>query len=525
MEVNATVTGAGSRSKAPGRAEVLLEMRHITKQFPGVLALDDVSFSINAGEVFSIIGSNGAGKSTLMKVLSGAYPATSYGGEILINGKEVRFITPADAESAGIAMIYQEISLMLDMSIAENIFMGKLPRKKGGIVDSKKMFQQAAELLAQVGLSLNPKAMVRTLSTSQQQMLCIAKAVAQKPGILVLDEPTSTLTETEVNYLFAAIEKLKNTGVSCVYISHRLDEVFTLSDRIMIMRDGKVRGIVPKEDVDQNKIIDLMIGQQYTAFSRAKSNMDETMNVFELRDFTVKHPYVSGTNILSNVSFHLKRGEILGLIGLVGSGRSELVTSIFGYKNKARSGEIWMEGKRVNIRNPADAKRHGLGLLTEDRKNNGFVGLMNIKENITLPNLKQVSKNGIIHKPREQGRAQEYKDLLTIKANSILTNLMTLSGGNQQKVVLGKWLMTHPKVLFLDEPTRGIDVGAKYEIYKLIENLAHEGMSVLLISSEWEEIMNLCDRLIILSKGNVVADVKRKDVDEFKVNRLVVGLE
>lgn len=503
----------------------VLDMQNITKQFPGVLALDNVSFSVNAGEVFSIIGSNGAGKSTLMKVLSGAYQTGSYTGKILICGKEVKFSTPADAENAGIAMIYQEISLMLDMSIAENIFMGNLPKKKTGIVDSKKMYRQAGDLLEQVGLELNPKAMVRTLSTSQQQMLCIAKAMAQKPSILVLDEPTSTLTETEVKYLFASIEKLKSTGVSCIYISHKLDEVFALSDHIMVMRDGKVQGVIDKKDVNPNKIINMMIGQQYTEFKRSKSNIYESEKVFEIKNYCVRHPYVPGANILNNINFSIKKGEILGLIGLVGSGRSELVTSIFGYKNKACAGEVFIDGKKVTISSPLDAKKYGLGLLTEDRKINGFVGLMDVKENITLPNLKMVSKGGVINKSDERSQAQQYKDSLSIKANSIRTNLMTLSGGNQQKVVLGKWLMSQPKVLFLDEPTRGIDVGAKYEIYKLIENLAYEGMSVLLISSEWEELMNLCDRFVVLAKGNAVADLKRDEIDELQVNRLVVGLE
>lgn len=503
----------------------ILEMQNITKQFPGVLALNDVSFKINAGEVFSIIGSNGAGKSTLMKILSGAYSANTYSGKIIVNGKEVKFLTPADAESAGIAMIYQEISLMLDMSIAENIFMGNLPKNTIGIVDLSKMYKQAAELLEQVGLSLNPKAMVRTLSTSQQQMLSIAKAMAQKPKVLVLDEPTSALTETEVKYLFASIEKLKKIGVSCIYISHKLDEVFALSDHIMVMRDGQVQEIVEKKDVDPNKIICMMIGQQYTAFKRSKCNIDESVDVFEVRNYSVKYPYAPGTNILNNISFSIKKGEILGLIGLVGSGRSELVTSIFGYQNKASSGEIWMEGKKVNISNPSDAKKHGLALLTEDRKLNGFVGLMNVKENITLPNLKMISNGGIIDGKSECRQAQSYKDSLSIKANSIQTGLLTLSGGNQQKVVLGKWLMSQPKVLFLDEPTRGIDVGAKYEIYKLIETLACQGMSVLLISSEWEELMNLCDRFVVLAKGKCVATLRRDEIDEIKVNRMVVGLQ
>lgn len=500
-------------------------MQNITKRFPGVLALDNVNFSVNEGEVFSIIGSNGAGKSTLMKVLSGAYSANTYTGKIIMGGKEKRFLTPADAENAGISMIYQEISLVLDMTIAENIFMGNLPRKRRWIVDSKKLYQQANELLEQVGLNLNPKAMVRTLSTSQQQMLSIAKAMAKNPKILILDEPTSTLTETEVKNLFSIIEKLKSAGVSCIYISHKLDEVFALSDRIMVMRDGRVQGIIEKKDVEPNKIISMMIGQQYSRFKRSKSNIDETVNVFELKNYSVKHPYVPGENILNDINFSVKKGEILGIIGLVGSGRSELVTSIFGYKNKATSGEVLIDGKKVAITNPLEAKRYGLGLLTEDRKANGFVGLMDIKENITLPNLKMVSKNGIINRSKEYSQAQTYKDSLSIKASSINSVLSTLSGGNQQKVVLGKWLMSQPKVLFLDEPTRGIDIGAKFEIYKLIENLAYENMSVVFISSEWEELMNLCDRFVVLAKGRQVAILKRSEIDEIKVNRLIAGLQ
>ena len=501
----------------------ILSMKNITKQFPGVLALDDVSFSIDTGEVFSIIGSNGAGKSTLMKILSGAYPANTYNGTILINGREVRFLTPADAENAGIAMIYQEISLMLDMNVAENIFLGSMPKLKGDIVDSKKMYRMTSELLEQVGLNLNPKTMVRALSTSQQQMLSIAKAMAKKPNILVLDEPTSTLTEAEAKYLFSVIHKLKSTGVSCIYISHKLDEVFALSDHIMVMRDGKAQGIIGKNDIEPDKIISLMIGQQYTAFRRSKTKIDNSANVFEIRNYSVKHPYSPGENILNNINFGVKKGEILGLVGLVGSGRSELVTSIFGYKNKA-SGEIYIDGKRVSINGPLDAKRYGLGLLTEDRKLNGFVGLMDVRENITLPNLKMISDSGIISNEKERSSAQRFKDLLSIKANSIFTNLATLSGGNQQKVVIGKWLMSQPKILFLDEPTRGIDVGAKFEIYRLIEDLAYDGMSVVFISSEWEELMNLCDRFVVLAKGKVAATLERGEIDEITATRIIAGL-
>ncbi len=505
--------------------EYLLQMNHIRKEFPGVLALNDVSFFIKPGEVYSIIGSNGAGKSTLMKVLSGAYPASTYTGEIIINGKTQRFMTPADSEEAGVAMIYQEISLMLDMTIAENIFMGNLPRTATGLMDTRELYKRSRELLEQVGLDLDPKAMVRALSTSQQQMLSIAKAMAKNPKILVLDEPTSTLTETEVQFLFKIIEKLKEKGVSCLYISHKLDEVFALSDRIMVMRDGAVQGVVERADVDPHTLICMMIGQQYTAFERTKSRIDASIKRFEIKNYSVMHPNIPGKNILNDINFDVKKGEIVGLIGLVGSGRSELVTSVFGYHNQASAGEIYLDGKKVTINTPLDAKRHGLALLTEDRKVNGFVDMMTIRENITLPNLQDVSKRGVIDRGNEKDQAQKYKDALAIKANSINTILSTLSGGNQQKVVLAKWLMSEPHVLFLDEPTRGIDVGAKFEIYKIIEDLAYDGMSVVLISSEWEELMNLCDRFVVLAKGKMVTTLHRDEIDEVKANHLVAGLQ
>lgn len=504
--------------------KTILQMEHISKQFPGVLALDNVSLSVYEGEVLSIVGSNGAGKSTLMKILSGAYSATTYTGKVIIDGKEARLLTPVDAEKAGVAMIYQEISLMLDMSIAENIFMGKLPLKKNKILDTDKLYSDAEVLLGRVGLDLDPRAHVRSLSTSQQQMLNIAKALAKDPKILVLDEPTSTLTETEVKYLFDVIDNLKKSGVSCIYISHKLDEVFTLSDRIVIMRDGKVQGTIAKEEVDPGKVINMMIGRSFTSFERTKSNIIEDKVMLEVKNYKVRHPFVPNRNILEDVSFSLRAGEILGLVGLVGSGRSELVSSLFGYKNKTAGGDVLIEGQKVEVKSPAQAKEMGLGLLTEDRKLNGFVGVMDIKENITLPNLGQISRKGLISASFEKSQAQKYFDIMSIKAPSIKTVASTLSGGNQQKVVLSKWLMSNPKILFLDEPTRGIDVGAKFEIYKLIEELAYQGMAIVVISSEWEELMNLCDRFVVISRGKSVADLKRGEIDEVTANKLIAGL-
>lgn len=505
-------------------SEVILRMENITKKFPGVVALKDASFSINKGEVFSIIGENGAGKSTLMKILSGAYSCDSYEGKIFVNNEEKRFHNPVDAEEAGVEMIYQEISHMRDLSVGENIFIGKYPEGRiKGKIDWDLVYENAQRLLKRVGLEVDPKTKMRNLSTSQQQMLSIAKALAKDPKILILDEPTSALTKGEVKFLFEIIENLKANGISCIYISHKLDEVFAISDRVMVMRDGEIQAIKSKGEASNAELVRLMVGRNIEKYIKKTENNSKEV-VLEVKNLTIPHEYIKGRNILNNISLSLKKGEILGLAGLVGSGRSELVNCIVGYKNTVKNAEIYVEGKKVNIRNPSDAKENGIALVSEDRKVNGFVGVLNILNNISLASLKELSFRGIVNKSREIWEVEKLKESLKIKAPSIYTKVLNLSGGNQQKVVLSKWLMTNPKVLILDEPTRGIDIGAKFEIYNIIEDLAAQGMGIIMISSELPELLNLCDRFIILNHGSIVGELTQSEASEESVHMVMAGV-
>lgn len=504
--------------------DIILRMENITKRFPGVIALNNASFSIKKGEVFSIIGENGAGKSTLMKILSGAYSCNSYDGKIYINDVEKHFYIPKDAENAGIEMIYQEISHMRDLSVGENVFMGHYPQGKfRGRIDWNLVYENAEKLLKRVGLDVDPRTKVRNLSTSQQQMLSIAKALAKNPKILILDEPTSALTTGEVKYLFEIIKGLKDNGISCIYISHKLDEVFEISDRVMVMRDGEIQAIKSRGEAGNAELVRLMIGRNVEKYEKKTSDISSEV-ILEVRNLTIPHEYIKNRNILNDISFRLRKGEILGLAGLVGSGRSELVNSIVGYKNTVKNAEIYIEGKKVHIKNPADAKRNGIALVSEDRKVNGFVGLMNIMNNISLASLKSLSFKGIIKKIQEISETEKYKESLKIKAPSIYTKTFNLSGGNQQKVVLSKWLMTNPKILILDEPTRGIDVGAKFEIYNIIEQLAAQGMGIIMISSELPELLNLCDRFIILNKGGIVGELSHAEASEESIHMTIAGV-
>lgn len=502
----------------------ILRMENITKRFPGVLALKNASFSINKGEVFSIIGENGAGKSTLMKILSGAYSCDSYEGKVYVNGDEISFYSPIDAEKAGIQMIYQEISHMRDLSVGENIFMGKFPHSRlKGTIDWNLVYEYTKKLLQKVGLDIDPRAKVRNLSTSQQQMLSIAKALAKAPKVLILDEPTSALTHSEVKYLFDIIGSLKAQGISCIYISHKLDEVFEISDRVMVMRDGEIQAIKSKGEVCNAELIRLMVGRNIDKYTR-KNESNHREVILEVKNLTIPHDYIKNRNLLKDISFNLKKGEILGLAGLVGSGRSELVNCIVGYKNTVKDAEIYVEGKRVNIKTPSDAKENGIALVSEDRKANGFVGVLSIMQNISLSSLKGLSFMGFINKAKEIIESERYKESLRIKAPDINTKVSNLSGGNQQKVVLSKWLMTKPKVLILDEPTRGIDIGAKFEIYSIIEELAEGGMGIIMISSELPELLSLCDRFIILSKGSIVGELSQEEADEEDIRLAIAGM-
>lgn len=497
--------------------EIILEMRNITKRFPGVIALDNVSLTIYKGEIHSLCGENGAGKSTLMKVLSGSYPENSYEGEIWVNGQQCHFKSPLDSEHAGIGMIYQEISMHLDMSIAENLFLGKWPLKNGGI-DWGKMNNKAAEYLELVGLKIDPTINLRQLSASQQQLVSIARALSKNPQILVLDEPTSPLTKKEADCLFGILHQLKERGIACILITHKMDEVFTHSDRVTVIRDGKTISSHPLQEISSQDIIRDMVGREITNFY-PKEKVEIGSTILRVQDISVKHPSIPDKNIIENVSFELHKGEILGLAGLVGVGRSELVNAIFGIKGRV-GGEIYIHEKRVNIKSPRDAINCGIALVTEDRKKDGIVAGMSISENITLPNLPLVSAKGIIKLSKERKFSKAFFDELKIKAPSMQTLLQQLSGGNQQKVVFAKWIAHNPEILILDEPTRGIDVGTKYEIYKIIVELAKKGVGIIMISSELPELMSMADRVLVIANTKIMGSLDAEECTQEKIMAL-----
>lgn len=485
-------------------ADKVLEMHSITKEFPGVRALDGVSFEAYKGEILALCGENGAGKSTLMKILSGSYPASSYEGEIFVDGQRCVFQNAAQSEQSGIAMIYQEISMHLDMSIAENIFLGRWPRK-GHHIDWKQLYADAKKYLDIVELAVDPTDTLRNLGTSQQQLVAIARALSKNPKILVLDEPTSPLTSNESDNLFHILRRLKQQGTSSILISHKLDEVFEHSDRITVLRDGKSVSSYPINEADQQQIITDMVGREISTFY-PKEAVELGEIVLEAKNFTVPNPYNAKKNIVTDVSFSVRRGEILGLAGLVGAGRSETVNALFGKQAKI-SGTVCMEGRKIEIRSPIDAIRHGIALVTEERKTDGIIGSHSIQDNEILVALKKLFPRGHISPGKARKVAREYFDRLKIRASDTNMLVEQLSGGNQQKVVLAKWLMDHPRVLILDEPTRGIDVGAKTEIYKIMVDLAKQGTAIIMISSELPELLSMSDRVIVLANGKVSGEV------------------
>ena len=502
-------------------ASPLLEMRDITKAFPGVRALDGVSFDLRAGEVHALVGENGAGKSTLIKVLGGVYPHPQYGGAILIDGGERRFASVRDAEGAGIAVIFQELSLVKDLSAAENIFLGREPHRFG-VIRWEELYSRAQKLLDELHLRVEPRTPVGNLGIGQQQLVEIAKALSQEARILVLDEPTAALTGTEVETLFRIIERLKARGVGMVYISHKLDEVFRISDRITVLRDGRTVGTDPSGDLDEARVIARMVGREVgQIFPETKHERGET--VFEARNVTIEDPDVKGKMLVRGVSFKVRRGEVLGIAGLMGAGRSDLLMAIFGAHPGRTTGEVFVNGKPVKIARPADAIRHGIGFVTEDRKRFGLILDQTILRNMTLAGLARLSGRFVTDEDREAAEGGRAARDLRVKANSVHTIVGTLSGGNQQKVVLAKWLLTSPRVLFLDEPTRGIDVGAKQEIYAQINRLAEAGLAIVLVSSELSEVLGLSDRVLVLHEGRVTGEFTRAQATPEKVMACATG--
>lgn len=494
--------------------QVVLSVEHVTKRFLGTVALKDVSMQLHKDEILAVMGENGAGKSTLMKMLSGLYPHSEYEGNITLGGKTCQFNSPTDSENSGIAMIYQELNLELDLTIAENILLGRLPRKKSGFINWNKAKTIASEALARLHADIDVNVTARSLSPSMQQLVCIARALVRNPQILILDEPTSVLTDGETQNLMSVLKELRSQGLACLYISHKLDEVFELCDRMVILRDGCYISEYKKENgYNSTVIIEDMIGRHLDVMYPTLENRKIGGELLKIEHFCVPHTFAYGKNILEDVSFTLKKGEILGLAGLVGSGRSELINAVFGTIPKA-AGKLYLEGTEINIKNPQDAKKYGIGLLTEDRKKNGFVGTMSICDNMTLTILKEITGTLLINREKERKLAAKYFDTLRVKAPNLDTLITSLSGGNQQKVILAKWLMTNLKIILLDEPTRGIDVGTKSEIYKIMLDLASKGISIIMISSELPELLAMCDRFIVLGKGTVLKEMKKEDANE-----------
>jgi putative multiple sugar transport system ATP-binding protein len=495
-------------------APVLLEMRSITKTFPGVTALADVNLAVRAREIHAICGENGAGKSTLMKVLSGVHPHGTYTGSIFYQGEEVRFNDIRASERSGIVIIHQELALVPGMSITENIFLGNEPRKRGAI-DWKAAQRRALELMKRVGLQEDPDTLIKDIGVGKQQLVEIAKAFAKDVKLLILDEPTAALNEADSQHLLNLLRDFRERGITSIIISHKLNEIEAVADTITILRDGRtIESLDVKADgVSEDRIVRGMVGRELS--SRFPDHTPRVGEVFfEVRDWTVRHPISADRLVCKGSSFSVRRGEIVGFAGLMGAGRTELAMSLFGRSYGVYlSGQIFKDGEEVHLRSVADAIRHGLAYVSEDRKAIGLNLLDDIKTSMVAAKLSKISKRGVIDQVREHQVAEEYRKSLRVKTPSVDEGVTKLSGGNQQKVVLAKWMFTDPDLLILDEPTRGIDVGAKYEIYGIIQRLADQGKGVIVISSELPELIGLCDRVYTVFEGSITGNVARRDAD------------
>ncbi|MCS6994625.1 MAG: sugar ABC transporter ATP-binding protein [Anaerolineales bacterium] len=504
-------------------SDVILEMRNITKTFPGVKALDNVSFRVRRGEIHALVGENGAGKSTLMKVLSGVYPYGTYEGQIFFEGRECRFHNISESEKVGLVIIHQELALVPFLSIAENLFLGN-ERAQNGIIHWNEAIAQAKELLARVGLHESPQTLITDIGVGKQQLVEIAKALAKRVKLLILDEPTASLNESDSDKLLSLLLQLKAQGISSILISHKLNEVSKVADSITILRDGTTIETIDchTEHVDEDRIIRGMVGRDLThRFPPRDVKIGDV--IFEVRDWNVYHPLHEDRKVSNNVNLYVRQGEVVGIAGLMGAGRTELAMSLFGHSYGVRiSGKVLKYGKEIDVSTIDKAIQNGIAYVTEDRKSYGLVLIKPIKDNITLTNLSAVSVGGVLNEPREVRTAMGYRERLNIKCSSIMQEVLNLSGGNQQKVVLSKWLFAEPEILILDEPTRGIDVGAKYEIYTIINHLAEEGKAVILISSELPEILGMCDRIYIMRDGKIIGEMLARDASQESIMKCIM---
>jgi ribose transport system ATP-binding protein len=492
-------------------SDVLLRAQGICKTFPGVKALDDAQITVRRGTLNALLGENGAGKSTLMNILAGVFPPDA--GEIWLDGRPVTFRNPREAQQAGISIIFQELNLVPQLGVAENIFLGREPRNRLGLIDYRKMFDDARKLLTALDLDLDPQTSVSRLKVGAQQVVEIAKALSFEAQVLIMDEPTSAISEHEVAVLFRLIAQLKQRGMGVIYITHKLDELAQIADDITVMRDGRFVGTKPYSETSHDEMVRMMVGRESSGHTK-HGLVNSSDRVLEVRGLSLRHPERPGDHAVRNVSFDVCRGEVVGIFGLMGAGRSELLQTIFGLYPRTSSGTVAIAGKVVRIRSPQDAIRAGLALAPEDRKLEGLVLSMSVAENAGLAALDRTTTLGMLRPAREKALVNKYLGRMAVKAPSLAAPIRNLSGGNQQKVVLSKWLATEPRVLLLDEPTRGIDINAKREIYEIIDELAGNGLGVVFVSSELPEILSIADRILVLSEGKLTAEFTRGEATE-----------
>lgn len=504
--------------------DIILDFRHVTKKFPGVTALSDVSFQIRRGEIHGLCGENGAGKSTLMKILSGVYPWGTYEGQVLCEGQELKLENRAirQAIETGIAIVYQELTLVPGMTVGENVFLGKEPLETGAI-NWDRLYADTQQLLDKYKLDIHPQALVKNLGVGKMQMTEIAKALSENARILILDEPTSALAEAEIEKLMEILRTLKEHGVTCIYITHKLNEFFAITDTITVLRDGRVITTQPTPNLTVEKLVSYMVGREMTErFPESHRQPGEV--ILEVEDLHAADPEESAREVLKGVNFTLRKGEVLGIAGLMGSGRTELAMTIFGEYGKITQGTVKLAGRDLDIKSSQAATKEGISLVPEDRKRHGLVLIQSILRNISLPNLDQFASWFRIDDYAELKASRAFAQSLAIKAPNLQVLCNTLSGGNQQKVVISKWLMSSPKILILDDPTRGIDVGAKYEIYKLINDLTAQGIAIIMISSDLEEVLGMSDRVMVMHAGRSAGTLDIAEATQERIMSLATGI-
>lgn len=491
---------------------IIVEMNHINMSFGGNKVLDDVHYDLREGEIHSLVGQNGAGKSTLIKILNGLYQPLS--GEIRINGRPVTLRRPKDAQDQGMEFVHQELNVCDYLSVAENIYIGNLPRTKSGLVDNREMFKQAGELLETMGVDIPPQKLVRDLRNAEKQIVEIMKALTRESRIIIMDEPTSSLNEREKENFFAIVRRLKAKGISIIFISHFIEDVIELSDRVTVIKDGKNNGFFDRDQLDKDLLIETMMGQKISQVSFAANEADLSKPVvLEVRD-------LSSRKKLKNISFSVREGSIIGVCGLLGAGKTEIARAIFGL-DEVDSGEVYVAGERIERPSPRAMIARKVILLSEDRKREGFIPMLSIRENETLSILKRISSKGFINAAKQQEIAEKMADRVTVKRTSIEQPVSKLSGGNQQKVIIGRCLITEPRVFMLDEPTRGVDVGAKAEIYRILQEVAKQGTAVIVFSSELEELLNNCSDIIVLKQGRIVDTVKAEGMTKNDLLKMI----